>query len=86
MKKVEWNKRRAVYGHIVVKWFLQSVLGYKASLPLLFCCFFWMISLQFSCNSPDWSWEEVNVASTYSSAVLDPYKFIITHFTKLAVL
>ena len=36
---------------IVVKWFLLSVHGYKASLQLVFFWLFQMTSLQFSCNS-----------------------------------
>ena len=36
---------------VVVKWFLLSVLGYKASLQLVFSWLFWTISLQFCCNS-----------------------------------
>ena len=35
----------------VVKWFLLSVLGYKASLQQGFSWLFWMISLWFCCNS-----------------------------------
>ena len=41
-----------VYQSVVVKYFILSVCGYKASFPLVFS---WlvekMISLQFSCNS-----------------------------------
>ena len=59
-------------GHVVVKWFLLSVLGYKSSLQLVFSWLFWMISLQFSSEIPYWSWEEVSIASTYSFYILDP--------------
>ena len=52
------------------KWFLLSVLGYKASLQLVFSWLFMMIYLQFSLI-PDWSWEELSVVSIYSSAILD---------------
>ena len=47
-----------------------SVLGYEASLQLGFN---WLISI-FLHNLaviPDWSWEEVSVASTHSSAIVD---------------
>ena len=37
--------------HFVVKLFLLCVRGYKASLPLLCGCIFWVISLQFIYNS-----------------------------------
>ena len=37
--------------HIVVKCFLLSVSGYKASIQVVFSWLFQMISLQFSCNS-----------------------------------
>ena len=57
---------------IVVKWFLLSVHGYKASLQLVFSwfsgCFFYHLVV-----IADWSWKEVSVASTYSSAMLDLY-------------
>ena len=36
---------------VMVKWFLLSVLGFRASLQLVFSWLFRMISLQFSCNS-----------------------------------
>ena len=56
--------------HVVVKLFLLSVHGYKASLQLVFSWLFKVIFLQFSCNFI-WSWEEVSVGSTYSSTILD---------------
>ena len=37
--------------HIVVKWFLMSIHGYKGSLQLVFSWLFWMTYIQFSCNS-----------------------------------
>ena len=55
---------------VVVKRFLLSVLGYKASLQLVFIWSFRMISLQFTCNS-EWSWEVVSIAFTFSSTILD---------------
>ena len=66
---------------IVVKWFLLPVVGYEpcpASVPLVIwntsfqdlsslsgCFLYSLVAI------PDWSWEEVSVASTYSSAILD---------------
>ena len=37
--------------HVMVKLFLLSVRGYKASLQLVFSWLFWMIPPKFSCNS-----------------------------------
>ena len=37
--------------HVVVKWFLLSVHGYKVSLHVVCSWLFRMLSLQFSCNS-----------------------------------
>ena len=56
---------------VVLKWFLLSVCVYKVFLQLLFSWFFQMISLNLVVI-PDWSWEEVSVASTYSFAILNP--------------
>ena len=53
---------------VVVNWLLLSALYYNASLQLVFSWLLRMISLQFSCN-PVRSWEEIDVASTYSSAI-----------------
>ena len=54
--------------HFVVKLFLLSVCGYKTSLH--YCSV--VYSGWFLCNLvviSDWPWEEVSVASTYSSAI-----------------
>ena len=48
---------------VVVKWFLLSVRGYKASVKLLFNWLFRMIVLYSVTVTPDWSWEDVSVAS-----------------------
>ena len=55
-----------------VKWFLLSVLGCKAFHQLMFSWFLRMLSLHLRVI-PDWFWEEVSVASTYSSTFLDLY-------------
>ena len=54
----------------MVKWFLLFVHGIKASIQLVFSWLFRIIFYNLVVI-PEWSWEEVSVASTYSSTILN---------------
>ena len=62
---------RTPYQSVVLKLILLAGQGYKCSLSLVFSCLFqWF--LHNLVVIPDWSWEEVSVASTHSSTILCP--------------